>query len=160
MNFPQKPKSIFSNNKQRKYPVRKWQVMLNLMAQPENNFEYWSQVLPSLVYYEINSSRITKDIETICMKLSCGFIIKFERKSSQYIPSAIKKLVANYIFETPCAFEQAVCKWKRKYWDIEKKEHRMKTKEFFKSYYGHVMVSEWENKLEAMMMRKKGMMRK
>lgn len=100
-----------------KYPVEKFELIINLMAQPQNNFDDWFPLLPKLANAPINDSKlpnlqnavaseIEKNIHSICTKLTHGFIFRLEKQLMLQMPFAITKIITKYSFEDAYFFEE------------------------------------------------------
>lgn len=89
------------------YPVGRFQLIINLMAQPDNDVNNWLPILPVLASFPyIFAPKIEKDIQKLCNKLTHAFISRSEIELNIQMPLAITKIMVKYSMEEACFFEE------------------------------------------------------
>ena len=114
--------------------VDEWEFRINLMVQDDNEFLYWLDHLDNLKVAEVYDPKIEKEIQEICIKISNGYIKRYQKELSIVIPTVIATMTVKYLFAKPCIYDEKLpwwfdvegfeskewypildCIWKRKY---------------------------------------------
>lgn len=103
--------------------VLKWSLFLNLKLQPQNDPKLWMKYLPYLSFKNVDIPELNDLMEKMCLKISCGYVTRFEREADVNIPIPIKIIIANRyllikvsVFKLRrCSISKGVIKWKNEY---------------------------------------------
>lgn len=105
-----KPSEIKEKKALLTYPVAKFELFINLKAQPDNKYDDWFPLLSRLAKAPITNSaapKIKQNMDAICTNITHGFISNAQQSFSiTNIPTALEKMIAKYSFEDAYFFEE------------------------------------------------------
>ena len=79
-------------------PTSKWRLFINYKLQPQNDLKLWSTFIDFLAFKVVDIPQLQKVLNQLLIKVSSGYIRKFEIESFKNVPFAIIKLIAiNYL---------------------------------------------------------------
>ena len=79
-------------------PTSEWRLFINFKLQPQNDLNLWRNFIDFIVFKVVEIPQLQQVLNQLLIKISSGYIRKFEIESLKNVPFAIIKLIAiNYL---------------------------------------------------------------
>ena len=75
-------------------PTSKWRLYINHKLQPQNDIKLWSKFIDFTTFRIIKCPQLEKMLKKLLVKISSGYVSRYERELSVNMPLAIKQLIA------------------------------------------------------------------
>jgi len=75
-------------------PTSDWRLFINYKLQPHNDLKLWHKHIDFVTFKIVDIPSLQKVLDKMLIKISCGYVSRYERESLKTVPYVLKKIIA------------------------------------------------------------------